>query len=972
MERVSATEQMIKRYKRDLYQQKVPKTISELADEAFPSWRSNANYASMSDADLKALIVKTIYRQSLASLTAKADIEGKEFNKPDDSLWNQYSAEEILEMYYDGISNVPQEFVEWALSVVSEDSAFYEIDENPVFSERELSELDNVGKSAYEQRKILQKYSSKTEAQEKLIENKSSNLNKINSNIKAEQENIIDKQNETNEKIKFFEKRSQGLEEKISRGEQLSDNELSRYEQMTNYLTEVNKDLVSEAGYFEADIEALFESVKDTETLIKTTQQMGEAMSFLSRSYGPNEVGIQLKYTKGNNTAFGKLEEYKVAARSQNIAQNALDDAYLIRNNLDITEMNQRIKEQLKSESANIVYNVESEKPADRQDFLAENNVNSDEDVSKDTEQEVEDNLEQENIAETNYPEDVESKDEEEIIATASSEEESQLSEIPLESEDNNLQSTIISAETVDENNATPPEENNNNNQETQVQLQQNYTENLNGLVMPETLPVVDKNELPNEENQKEEPSSTNSVADRDFMEQDILFDNTVKENEFSAETRNEDEESSSQARNVNFADINPEEILPVNSNPEDKLNMQPEEELEISSENLIGDTLNPEEYDMLQSADTIPKFKTSSMNEEFFIGEQEDFDFGLNNPETENAGNLTENNSDNKEITENVINQPEFEDAKLPQNSAKLQPVSEADKDSQVAEEDFETQIVANKEDTKTLQKNETVIHERNEETENRGIQQNELDDEAEFLQKELQDIQNFAEERNNTAEKIPVLENAQTASETEAEIVEPDAVQELIDGDANSVVIPVTVQKEFVNSGNITAADTNEDSLITNQETPDNLQIRSEEIISRLKSIENESYTSNSRIEFNSFDIQNAGEKTEPISVSLQQETQINPDNAAITASENAVEEEQLNEISMEKAMQVASNITLQASTTEAGKNGLLSYAEKQEKKDDEDDTNRKIFVRFERNKQNKMKNKVQKVNRAAKLIG
>ena len=79
-------------------------------------------------------------------------------------------------------------------------------------------------------------------------------------------------------------------------------------------------------------------------------------------------------------------------------------------------------------------------------------------------------------------------------------------------------------------------------------------------------------------------------------------------------------------------------------------------------------------------------------------------------------------------------------------------------------------------------------------------------------------------------------------------------------------------------------------------------------------------------------------------------------------------------LTEAATKTAVTVAANVTTAAATAgmEAGKNGLLNYAEKQEKADNEKETRRKTFVRFERNKLNRIKNRVQKVNKPAKLKG
>ena len=189
----------------------------------------------------KEKIINTYETTSSTSKKAAIDIKynleafAKKTGKILDPQWSVYSAEEIMQMYNDGV-NIPQDIVDLANSILQTTGANVEgTDENPDGAE------ETTEKEPYLD--LIPKAKKKIEKCEETNEKISDKIDDLLPEKQKQEKNLKNKMKEQKDSLREFEsqlKEWRRLQDKVNHGEALSDSEAKKYAQITGMLEDKN------------------------------------------------------------------------------------------------------------------------------------------------------------------------------------------------------------------------------------------------------------------------------------------------------------------------------------------------------------------------------------------------------------------------------------------------------------------------------------------------------------------------------------------------------------------------------------------------------------------------------------------------------------------------------------------------------------------------------------------------------------
>ena len=251
-------------------------------DEKFKDW---------SDEEIEEYVRLEINRQNHTIAKNNAKLLSTS-NRPDYPEWNQYTYDQILQMKEQGVS-IPSDLLEWAYSMANTDIVSYEIDTESISDTSELGEIDtaaNVNGSTLETKKVLQKIVSKETAQENLLATKNEDLATTEAQVAQKQEGLQAQQDLTLKKIEELQQEFRKLEEKLQSGETLSDDEISRYQELGTLLSVQGKALQIQTQNMETEINTLLSEMDNVSEIIDVNKNLTETAERMQRSYSSAEA----------------------------------------------------------------------------------------------------------------------------------------------------------------------------------------------------------------------------------------------------------------------------------------------------------------------------------------------------------------------------------------------------------------------------------------------------------------------------------------------------------------------------------------------------------------------------------------------------------------------------------------------------------------------------------------------------------
>ena len=185
--------------------------------------------------------VNTYETTSSASKKAALDIKysieafAKKTGKILDPQWSGYSAEEIIQMFNDGV-NIPQDIVDLANTILQTTSANVEgTDENPDGAEETTEKEPYLA--------LIPKAKKKIEKCNDTNEKISDKIDDLLPEKQKQEKNLKNKMKEQKDSLREFEsqlKEWRRLQDKVNHGEALSDSEAKKYAQITGMLEDKN------------------------------------------------------------------------------------------------------------------------------------------------------------------------------------------------------------------------------------------------------------------------------------------------------------------------------------------------------------------------------------------------------------------------------------------------------------------------------------------------------------------------------------------------------------------------------------------------------------------------------------------------------------------------------------------------------------------------------------------------------------
>lgn len=261
--------------------------------------------------------VNTYETTSSASKKAALDIKysieafAKKTGKILDPQWSGYSAEEIIQMFNDGV-NIPQDIVDLANTILQTTSANVEgTDENPDGAEETTEKEPYLA--------LIPKAKKKIEKCNDTNEKISDKIDDLLPEKQKQEKNLKNKMKEQKDSLREFEsqlKEWRRLQDKVNHGEALSDSEAKKYAQITGMLEDKNnKDDIKfdkkeiTRALNDLNIWAILgekladETIEIGDTLADYTSQMNYKVTAKTVSMSVGSFGAIIAMIQGKNLA---------------------------------------------------------------------------------------------------------------------------------------------------------------------------------------------------------------------------------------------------------------------------------------------------------------------------------------------------------------------------------------------------------------------------------------------------------------------------------------------------------------------------------------------------------------------------------------------------------------------------------------------------------------------------------------------
>ena len=302
-----------KELKRIKYSSIKPSASDIIAERVTKLRSSDERFKDWSDEEIEQYVRLEINRQNNIIIKNNAKLLSTS-NRPDYPEWNQYTYEEILNMKEQGAS-IPSDLLEWAYSMANTDIVSYEIDTESISDTSELGIIDtaaNVNGSTLETKKVLQKIVSKETAQENLLATKNEDLVNTESEVAKKQEGLQAQQALTLQKIEDLKREFTKLEEKSRSGESLTDEEISRYQELGTLLSVQGQNLQIQTKNMETEINSLLSEMDTVSEIINVNENLSDTAERMQRSYSSAEAYQRGSLYAPNNSGSGISGETSV------------------------------------------------------------------------------------------------------------------------------------------------------------------------------------------------------------------------------------------------------------------------------------------------------------------------------------------------------------------------------------------------------------------------------------------------------------------------------------------------------------------------------------------------------------------------------------------------------------------------------------------------------------------------------------
>ena len=310
---------------------------STTLEDKIAELKNDPNFSGWTDQELEEYASALLARSAglVNALNLKAIVSS--FSKPMDSEWSQYTYEEILQMEDNGVL-IPDEFLEWAHSMQSSNVTEYELDTGEASdindtegTKSDIGEAGDMGK-----KNVAKVFNKKVLAQEKIMEEAAQEFEQYSSELDAITDEVNILQNATLQKVQEMINEWEVLDKKINNGEQLTDDEKSRYGQLGVMMTNEVQNSLVQIDNFTADFNELTKLMNTRSKEAKIAQDYAQETAFVGDLITEYESSHNTKMVAGNNQIFdgatGEVGLLKSNAVGKNLAVSSIESGTNLQN----------------------------------------------------------------------------------------------------------------------------------------------------------------------------------------------------------------------------------------------------------------------------------------------------------------------------------------------------------------------------------------------------------------------------------------------------------------------------------------------------------------------------------------------------------------------------------------------------------------------------------------------------------------
>lgn len=339
-----------------------PYTPSEILQQKIDELKNNPDFADWPDEYIEDYAQSLIMKSNTSINLLNLDASFKKLGKPLDPEWSQYSYEEILQMEDNGV-NVPEEFLEWAHSMQSTNTVEYELDTGDVNDindseglSADIGDAGNMGK-----KNVIKVFNKQVAAQEEILKQCTQEFEQYSSKLDGVTEEAQSIQNNTLKKVQEMMSEWEALDTKAKKGEQLTENEKSRYGQLGVLMSNEVQNSLVQIDNFTSDFDQISKLMKSASKEAKVAQDYANDTSYVGSLLTEYETAHKSRVVVGNNHIFDGTTGVVDLLKSNTVGKNLVVSSIKAGGDLqDVTFGSDKAIKKVTSQIKTITGNIDS------------------------------------------------------------------------------------------------------------------------------------------------------------------------------------------------------------------------------------------------------------------------------------------------------------------------------------------------------------------------------------------------------------------------------------------------------------------------------------------------------------------------------------------------------------------------------------------------------------------------------------
>lgn len=339
-----------------------PYKPSEILQQKIDELKNNPDFADWPDEYIEDYAQSLIMKSNTSINLLNLDASFKKLGKPLDPEWSQYSYEEILQMEDNGV-NVPEEFLEWAHSMQSTNTVEYELDTGDVNDindseglSADIGDAGNMGK-----KNVAKVFNKQVFAQEEILKQCTQEFEQYSSQLDTVSDEAQSIQNNTLKKVQEMMTEWEALDAKVKKGEQLTEDEKSRYGQLGALMSNEVQNSLVQIDNFTSDFDQISKLMRTASKEAKVAQDYANDTSYVGSLLTEYETAHKSRVVVGNNQIFDGATGVVDLLKSNTVGKNLVVESIKSGGDLqDVTFGSDKAIKKVTSQIKTITGNIDS------------------------------------------------------------------------------------------------------------------------------------------------------------------------------------------------------------------------------------------------------------------------------------------------------------------------------------------------------------------------------------------------------------------------------------------------------------------------------------------------------------------------------------------------------------------------------------------------------------------------------------